>query len=166
MQSESEMEPEVVDVLQCAGYVFRTYVNEITGQSVRIVILVGPPGPTAVHIPEICYSSIDYSLQGERQSVLVQADDGSEEGEFWAVTFRPNNLGAKFLRVYYAWGDGNAWGAVENPRVEFGARRVLYKLQISGELGTSNRMGDADEDGCKSFLKQFLASPLTTDIHQ
>src|SRR5262245_53263400 len=60
---EDPMPEAILQMLSCAGHVNRQYVNRHTGNTVSIAIIVGPPGPTAVHTPEICYSSRAYSIQ-------------------------------------------------------------------------------------------------------
>ena len=48
VQSTSEMSEHVVDMLQCAGYSYRTYENTVTGETVNVTILLGPSGPISV----------------------------------------------------------------------------------------------------------------------
>ena len=38
--------------LECAGYANRRYISNVSGQTVAVTIIVGPPGPTAVHTPK------------------------------------------------------------------------------------------------------------------
>ncbi len=157
-QSEEPIEEVVATMLRCTGSIFRTYVHRTSGQSVRVALVVGPPGPISVHTPEICFSSQDYTQQTERQRVPVRAADGSRDGQFWALSFRPNNLNGVPLRVYYAWSaDGLAWQAAENPRFSLSGRKVLYKIQLAGTVPRWQGTSAADGDPCKNFLEPFLA---------
>ena len=52
LAEERPMEDSTVEMLECAGYVNRRYVNQQSGQTVNLAIIVGPAGPTAVHTPE------------------------------------------------------------------------------------------------------------------
>lgn len=158
MQSESKIEETTVEVLRCTGSVSRIYVNRVNGQLVKMALIVGPPGPISVHKPEICYSSQNYTQQGERQRVHVEAIDGSNEGYFWALTFKPNNLNGVPFRVYYAWSDGGPWQAVENPRVSRSNAKLLYKIQLSGNIAAIPSADNRIEP-CKSFLEALLALP-------
>lgn len=160
VSSESEMAESVKEELQCTGSMTRTYVNGQTGQVIRIAMIVGPPGPTAVHVPEICYSSQAYTQEGERERVHVEAADGSRQGDFWALTFRPNDLNGYPLRVYYAWSDGHQWQAVENPRVSLSGEKVLYKLQLAADVrGGLSAGANGQLDPCLGFVESLLAAP-------
>ncbi len=60
------MEQSALDMLECAGYVNRRYVDQESGRAILVALLVGPPGPIAVHTPEVCFSSRNYDRQDER----------------------------------------------------------------------------------------------------
>jgi hypothetical protein len=159
MSSELEVSDVVRRMLRCTGSTHRRYFNRETGQAVNMVLIVGPPGPISVHIPEICFSSQAYTQQGERESRRVKAADGSREGDFWALTFRPNDLDSLPLRVYYAWSSGDRWQAVDNPRYTRSGSKVLYKIQLAGDLRDTLSKESPELDPCKSFLEQMLALP-------
>ena len=66
-----QMSTAVIEMLQCAGYISRVYVNQLTGENVRVALLLGPPGPIAVHTPEICFSAQDYRQEESRKRVAI-----------------------------------------------------------------------------------------------
>ena len=143
----------VVRVLQCAGYINRTYVNHETGESVNVAILLGPPGPISVDTPEVCYSSRDLAVIVPAQRVSVRGADKPEE-QFWALTFRSHNVTGDELRVYYAWTVSGLWQAPEEPRITFGGEGMLYKIQLAaGQPAGSN---SRNRDPCLNFLRDFL----------
>jgi hypothetical protein len=152
----------VRQTLQCVGYVSRMYEHQPTGQVVHMVLLVGPPGPTAVHIPDICYSSQDYRQEGPRQAVEIASEGKSESHRFWSLTLYPNTLESHPLQSYYGWSDGGNWDAAENPRLTFGGRKLLYKLQLASAapVSSGNRKQDsgAQQDSGRLFLQSLLAS--------
>ena len=47
-KNETLSEAEI-DQLEPAGYLFRRYTNQLTGDIVSVTVLVGPHGPIAVH---------------------------------------------------------------------------------------------------------------------
>ena len=157
LQTEREMEPDVVEALQCTGHVYGRYANSQTGQTVDMALIVGPPGPTSVHVAEICFSSQDYQQQGQRQRVRVQATDGSRTGEFWSLTFRSNDVDGFPLSVWYGWSDGRQWQAPENPRVSHSSTKVLYKIQVAGNVREALSGQSPQQDPCQSFLQSLLA---------
>ncbi|MDC0937229.1 exosortase-associated EpsI family protein [Pirellulales bacterium] len=155
LAEEKEMRKSVRRMLECAGYVNRRYVNQETGAIVSVSIIVGPPGPTAVHTPEICYSSRAHELTGARRRELV-GGAGPQESSFWSVDFRAKNPLAEGLRVHYAWSRGERWAASKSPRYEFAAAPLLYKLQLAASRDTN--ADDAAPDAGKQFLAALLGS--------
>jgi len=159
LAEELPMEDSSVQMLECAGYVNRRYVNQQSGQIVNLAIIVGPAGPTAVHTPEICFSSRAYDLQRERQRIVLESSP-TKKHAFWRVDFSTKNALADDLRVYYAWSLGRTWEASASPRYEFAAQPYLFKLQLAGAVrpGTVGK----DSDPCREFLEELLKSSWTT----
>ncbi len=160
MRSEEPLAEFVVQTLQCSGFVNRRYHNLDTGRSVHVAIYVGPPGPISAHRPEICYSSQDFETQDKTERVEIRSGD-KVSGEFWAMTFRTNNVHQNPLRVYYAWSDGGRWQATESPRVTFGGGKLLYKIQLSAAAVAGEDLQQPEFDTCRTFLQDLLeAMPL------
>ena len=149
------MDKSAVQMLECAGYVNRQYLNQTTGQSVNLAVIVGPPGPTAVHTPEICFSSRAYEQETARKLVEIPSNTGQPH-TFWSLGFSTRNVLADGLRVYYAWSVGDRWKAAESPRYEFAAAPKLYKLQLSATV--SPQLGEDQTDPGGEFLKQLVKS--------
>jgi len=152
---EMSMKDTVVEMLECAGYVSRRYANTKTGKTISIALIVGPSGPTAVHTPEICFSSRAYNLKGQRKSIEIKSATG-KKNTFWRVDFKTQNVFADELLVYYAWSLGKHWDASHSPRIEYAASPYLYKIQLSSEV--SPNIEAADADPCLQFLAKFIDS--------
>jgi hypothetical protein len=157
MLSEQPMDESTVRMLSCAGYVNRQYVNRKTGMTIWIAVMLGPSGPIAVHTPEVCYSSRDYSINEPRHQVSL-VDANGRTHTFWSLSFRSDTPSTDQLRVDYAWyGYGqDQWKASTSPRFEFAGKRLLFKLQIAGL--TPAAAGNAVQDPCEDFLSAFLRS--------
>jgi hypothetical protein len=153
LQNEEPLTASVLKMLSCAGYVNRQYVNRNSGETISIAIIVGPPGPTSVHTPEICYSSRAYSIQESRRELSL-SDDAGRTHSFWYVPFRSENPLADELRVYYAWCADDVWVASEAPRFEFAGRPLLFKLQIACSI--PSQATRESQDPCTEFLTAFL----------
>jgi hypothetical protein len=153
LQSSVTMSPDVIEMLQCESHVSRVYRNERTGERVHVAVLLGPPGPIAVHTPEICYSSRDYHQQEARRRLNIPDRSGASDA-FWALTFRAESLRADSLRVCYAWSEGSRWVASERPRFEFAGRPYLYKIQLAALLPPWAK--SETQDPCRRFLADFL----------
>lgn len=152
LRSEDEIPQVQQDTLQCEGYLYNHYEHVENGARISVFVIVGPHGPTAVHTPEICYSSRNHTAQGARQVTKIEDAKGGQHA-LWDLSFKANNLNANDLRVVYAWSQGGAWQASSRPRYEFAGAPYLYKLQLSGPSKTE----DSDFDACTDFLKDFLA---------
>ena len=146
LQHEQHLSSYAQNALQCAGYINRIYKHEQTGATVSVAVLVGPQGPMSVHTPEICYSSRDYKIRGERERIIFRQRD-----QLWQTTFQPVQAGSGLLNVYYGWNDGHGWSAPAQPRFAFAGAPRLYKLQLA-----SSADDDEGADACQAFLKDCL----------
>lgn len=152
MQSSETMSRDSVEMLECTGYIVRTYANRWTGETVNMFVIVGPAGPIAVHTPEICYSSRAFKLRDQRDRVTIGGE--GQEDQFWGLTFKSNRLRGDLLRVYYAWSLGDHWSAPNSPRYAFAGRPYLYKIQLAANLPQGTDLGAGDT--CRQFLKDFV----------
>jgi hypothetical protein len=155
MIDKAPMEKSALEMLECAGYVNRKYQHRDSGQIVNLAIIVGPPGPIAVHTPEICFSSRAYEQQSNRERTILKSARGDNHS-FWRLGFDTKNVLANKLRVYYAWSLGPEWVASESPRYEFAANPALYKLQLSAEI-PPGELGDTEDPG-REFLQALIDS--------
>ena len=158
--SEEPISESTLRMLSCEGHINRQYVNRQSGAIVSFSIIVGPTGPTAVHTPEICYSSRAYSIQDPRERVTL-LDRSGKPHSFWSLSFRSNKESSDLLRVYYAWCADARWTASESPRFEFGGRKLLYKLQMSTLVPAMAK--SEQHDACQEFLSALLGSHWRID---
>jgi hypothetical protein len=131
------------------------YVNRETGEAVQVALIVGPSGPTAVHEPEICFSSQAYEIARPREKRFFGDDGHGESSSLWEVRFQPKDVGTGDLQVYYGWSTGGAWKASPSPRFEFGGSPLLYKIQVSAQIGPQKENGPSS-DPCKKFIDALL----------
>jgi hypothetical protein len=145
--------PSARGILQCHDDAQGLYENRQTGEHVLFTLLLGPPGPMAVHTPEICYGSIDHVPLAQRQRVVL--DPPELENSAWMVQFQDlHELQGNITRVYYAWSEGSKWDAVEEPRITFGGNPYLFKMQLLVRLPEESAAVAADPG--RAFLREFL----------
>ena len=159
LESSEELSETTVNMLECAGYFVRDYVNIHTKQAVKVALLLGPPIPITQHTPEICYSSRANTIKDERERVAI---NGTND-EFWALTFQSNTVEANLQRVYYAWTPGDRWSTEGVIRWSLARPPYLYKIQLASHLPAG---ADLDtDDACRNFLKDFVsvARPYLSD---
>lgn len=153
LESAEPLNTDTVEMLQCTGSTHRVYRNRTTGEAVTMALIVGPPGPTSVHTPEICYSSLDYRTISAPKRFRVPKR-GSADSVFWGMVLEAASLEGGKLSVAYAWNDEHGWVAVDRPRYKFGGAKLLYKLQLAAVVN-----GDSapdQKDPCREFLRDFL----------
>ena len=111
MTEEMDMGELTEEMLECAGHVTRRYVNRKSGARITMFIIVGPPGPIAVHTPEICFSSRDYEKYEQKRTQASFDSDEAEPHLLWQTAFRSKRITTDILDVYYAWSTGGTWQA-------------------------------------------------------
>jgi hypothetical protein len=163
LEKSEPFAPVVAEMLECAASTHRVYRNRETGQAIQVALHVGPPGPTAVHTPDVCLDSQDFEQlrARERIQVLSAARGG---GSFWKADYRARTLEGAAAHFIYGWSTGGGWVAAQRPRFEFVGHRLLYKLQVSSQYN------DLDDDGGEAVYREFLelllprlASQVLTD---
>ena len=151
-RERSELSKKTADMLQCTGYLNRSFIHQTTGEIVNVAVIVGPPGPISVHTPEICYTSSHYRVLQGRRAVKTR-DRTGEQIETWALTLESTRVDKSLLRVHYAWAQEGRWAAIANPRFTTAGQPFLYKLQLAALLPSGS---DADDnDPCSNFLADF-----------
>lgn len=156
MLSETELDPQIVELLACSGYVNRSYRRLQTRDTVHVAIVAGPPGRIAVHTPEICYASQGYHLEQSPARRSFQLPEESR-AELTFSSFVPDAVGpegAGKLLAYHAFSDGGAWRSPAYPRFAFGGRPVLLKLQLATRTSADSQQSLPDP--CRDFLEAFL----------
>ena len=148
-----ELDEEATKMLRCVGSTVRNYVHEDTQESVSLVFMVGPAGPLAIHTPDVCYGSANFTTAEQRQQRMLK-DVNGDEHPFSVITFEENKMGKRLLRVYYAWNKGGEWAAPDTPRTSFAGVPMLYKLQ----LATNSIDGATNVDAAEKFLIENLSA--------
>ncbi len=146
VDSSSELAPAVQEILQCQGYINRTYVNQQSGEAVHVAVLLGPHGPISVHTPEVCYSSRDYAIERERKKVVLDGAGDDTADAFWRLELQRSELDSRRLYVYFAWGTGGDWVASKYPRWEFRMQPYLYKIQMAYSPADDVSFADAADE--------------------
>lgn len=147
-----DVEPEarVFDRAGVAGGLMRRYRHR-DGTSVSVMLVVGKPGPTSVHTPEVCYAGAGYEPASAREAVAVPGRDDA----FWAIDFRKQDAPTpEYLRIYHAWDTGRGWRASASPRSDFAGSEALYKLYAV--RATPRLDGPPGADPVLGFLGEFL----------
>jgi hypothetical protein len=153
LQESRAVGPSVAAMLQCYGALDRTYRHRASGQSVSMFLSAGPPGPSVVHTPAVCYTSANYVVINEPRPMRVRKGRHAA-ADFWEVQLQKEDLQGAAVRVVYAWNAGAGWLAPEHPRFAFGGKPVVYRLQIASTVNANAESESADL--CRTFLQDSL----------
>jgi hypothetical protein len=145
---EQSVSDGVLKTLKAESSVFRIYKNDAE-QFISMAVIAGPCGPVSVHIPEICYSSQEYTQVADRVRMKVDTATGDE---YWSLAFLTKNVDAAPMTVCYAWSDGGNWEAPDFARKYFAGKRRLFKVQLAAPSAAT----DGTSGACADFLKDFV----------
>lgn len=148
----NELSDSVVGELRCTGHIERDFTNRLTGKIASVIVLVGPPGPTVRHPPEICYGNIAKVLAAPKTNELTDAEDASHR--FKVFEFAREGLLNRRYAVAYGWCAGDAWDVPTDPRVDYGAEPLLYKIQVM--VSVDPEATSPAEQTWAVFLRDFI----------
>lgn len=155
MAKSEPLTDDAVRMLRCSAHENRIYVDDQTGETVSVLLMVGIAGPLIAHTPEICYSSVDFDILEPARPNTIR---GSEEaGDVLNhVTFRSREVSAERQQVFYGWRKTHgAWLAPENPRLTLGGEPILYKLQLAAKA-PAEIQHDKSSPAASRFLSELL----------
>jgi hypothetical protein len=162
--TDDELDPRHIRRGELRGSLLRRYTNRRTGEVLNVLLVCGRPGPIAVHSPEVCLGGAGFQIKGRKTRQEIKASGLSGRDAFWVAQFhKPNAAVPEIIEMYWAWHGGSAWQAVENPRLDFARKRVLYKLYVTravlrpaASAPSADDAGGAERAPIHEFLKVFL----------
>src|SRR2546422_4324022 len=144
--------PQLIAKVGMTGSLSRRYTHRTSKHQLTVSLYSGPPGPVALHTPDICFPGAGYQLVSENRftckSSLSQAD-------FNEATFVKAQPEPQFLETFWSWNAKGNWQVPNSPRVSFGAHRALYKLYVVCPFSKESQRKEA-QDVCKDFLSVLL----------
>jgi hypothetical protein len=153
--TENPIEEKILKVAEATGSVSRVYKNSLTGNTVSVLILCGPPGPIGAHTPDICYRGLGYEMAGSELRRTLRLPDG-QTASYWSTSFVKRTAGDAPLNVCWAWGVDGEWAASAAPRRDFVLRSALYKVYVSRQPTPAERDAKPAADPVEEFLTDFL----------
>jgi hypothetical protein len=150
--SDLEMTPSAVRELRVAGYLRGEYLNQKTGKQLYVLLLVGMPGALSRHPPELCYAGQNARIGAPANVTVTSADQ--RQHTFRLLKYRQYGSVGDEFSVCYGFSSDGAWSSPEYPRIEFGGKSILYKMQVRCEGALPEGGGVPDE--VAEFLGLFL----------
>lgn len=153
--AKQEMDEQSRKMLETFGEAGGMYENIETGARVSVFVIVGPPGPVALHVPEICMSCRENTLLGPRKDFTIEEKNNPGKAHhFWGVRFKRTDVDGTLIPVYYAWTIDGTWAAEEGGHWGHGGDPYLYKIQVQCWLPAM--AGAVETDPAQEFLAEFV----------
>ncbi|WP_435011798.1 exosortase-associated EpsI family protein (plasmid) [Tundrisphaera lichenicola] len=164
---ERTLDSLTMRITGASDYVMRTYVDELTGVSLVVLVLFGPAGPVIPHTPEVCYPSSGYVLSGDsadREIKLSETEtDGRPKCKFRSAIYSKGDSGLLNLRegVYYSFRLGGVWSPSFGSNRKFPRRNPgIFKIQVQRRVADGERLQPDDP------IEQFLSHLIPAIEHE
>jgi len=133
-------------------HVLRTYVDELTGVTLSVLILFGPAEPVLPHTPQICYPSCGYTATEPPSDRTIKGPD-KQSYVFRAGVYEKSGGRAKLHEVaYHAFRLEGPWSPDVATGRKFPRKNPgIFKVQIQRRVAEGERR-DSDDP-----IEQFLA---------
>jgi hypothetical protein len=134
-------------------HTMRTYVDELTGVSLVVLVLFGPAEPVLPHIPEICYPSSGYYPVGDQTDRVIESKEEKITSVFRSAIYAKSG-GRTMLNegVYYSFRLEGQWSPHVGSGRKFPRRNPsVFKIQVQ------RRMADGERIGRNEPIEQFLS---------
>ena len=151
-----------IEQLELADYVVRRYTNRTTGETVSLILMIGPTGRLTAHTPQICFGGRNFLLDSPPIPVSFPYE-GDEENTsehsgnkdvLAKVVFKNQSVSGGAKLFYYGVSTGKEWMPITNSsRTDLQRCRFLYKLQLEAFISEEN---SGDNDLIARFLRTFL----------
>ncbi len=131
---------------QAVAWVTRRYVHRTTGESLSLLVLCGPPGPTAAHSPLACYPGGGMGLSGPLELEEIAYGTPPAKAVFQVGNFRrADAVRSMGLRISWSFRGGSNWEVPENTRLSFARYPALYKIYVVREMAMAEGLQPVDE---------------------
>ncbi len=147
--------PDAVrEALELRGSVHKIYRHRQSGQTVALLVLVGPAGPLVRHPAEICYGARANQLL---DSETIQIGTHTALHRLKQLHFQSRAGRRESFLVAYAFGCGGRWDVPASPRMAYSGQPALMKLQVVSDVD-EDRI-DQQRRELRAFLQAVLGNP-------
>jgi len=128
----------------------RTYQDHDTSTVMRLVLIVGLPGPIVRHPPEFCYEVGNNIPLGQR---VVTFESGGVKHSIRLTRFRESGALGKEFFVATGWFAKGRLGTSDTPRMTYGGEPFIHAMQLAW---TTTDDAAHDEAVGVGFLRNLL----------
>ena len=152
--SDVVLDPLTTRISGSTDHIMRTYVDEMTGVMLSVLVLFGPAEPVLPHTPQICYPSSGHKALGEPIDRDIKIGD-DEFARFRSSVFAKAG-GRAIIRnvVYHSFLLEKPWtpaiATQKFPRKNPG----IFKIQIQRRIGEGETIGS--NEPIEDFVQRLL----------
>ena len=152
IEGDKSLDPLTTRTAGATDHVIRTYVDELTGVTLTVLILFGPAEPVLPHSPQVCYPSCGYTAT-EEPTYRVIKGQGNKDYVFRSGVFAKSG-GRSVLRevVYHSFRLEGPWTPDLGSGRRFPRKNPgIFKVQVQRRVAEGERR-DKDDP-----IEHFLA---------
>jgi Protein of unknown function (DUF3485) len=131
----------------------RTYVDELTGVTLVVLVLFGPAEPVIPHTPQVCYPSSGFHQVDDATDRVIESKEDQITSVFRSAAYAKSG-GRGMLRegVYHSFRLEGQWSPHAGSGRKFPRRSPsVFKVQVQ------RRMADGERIGRNDPIEQFLS---------
>jgi hypothetical protein len=133
-------------------HLMRTYVDELTGVSLVVLVLFGPAEPVMPHTPEVCYPSSGFQPVDDVVDRVIESKEEGVTSQFRSATYTKSG-GRVMLRegVYHSFRLEGRWSPHAGSGRKFPRRNPsVFKVQVQRQMASGEKLAPNDP------IEQFL----------
>jgi hypothetical protein len=147
---EKKLDDLTVRITGSTNHIVRTYVDELTGVTLTVLVLFGPAEPVIPHTPDICYPACGFATVEAGNDVTVDTKAGPVS--FRAATYaKSGGRAIQREEVYHSFRLDKRWSAAVGDGRKFPRRNPgIFKVQIQ------RRVAEGERRNRDNPIEQFL----------
>jgi len=154
-EGEKSLDPLTLRITGASDHITRTYVDELTGVTLQVLVLFGPAEPVLPHTPQVCYPACGFVPTEDSSHRTVTMADG-QKAVFQSAVFAKAG-GRSVVRevAYHSFRLEGPWSPDIAQGRKFPRRNPgVFKVQVQRRVVDGERR-DRD-DPVEHFLAELL----------
>jgi hypothetical protein len=155
--TEETLDPEIAKVAGSSDHVIRTYVDDKTGERVKVLLLYGPAQAVWGHTPEVCYPAIGFKSVLNSREIQVPLENSERSAAFREALYGKTRGGTTELReVYYSFLNAGEWRSEMGQQWKrFRYYPGMFKIQVERTVKVA-QLGDSPTKDLLAYLVEEI----------
>lgn len=155
--ADRSLDPLTMRITGGTEHLLRSYVDEMTGVSLEVLVLFGPAEPVIPHTPEACYPACGYAPADDATDRTIPTPSGTPARFRSAVYTKSGGRMTLREEVYHSFRLGGEWSPDVGSGRKFPRRNPgVFKVQVQRRVAEGERR-DRD-DPIEQFLVLLVAA--------